>query len=76
MQLRTVLQDSWANMVERVSRETNIDFKSGKGDPERLALFRLVADGLAYLDRGEPAPKELVEQLLEARDNESASSDR
>jgi ppGpp synthetase/RelA/SpoT-type nucleotidyltranferase len=76
VQLRTVLQDSWANMVERVSRETNIDFKSGKGDPERLALFRLVADGLAYLDRGEPAPKELVEQLLEARDNESASSDR
>lgn len=70
VQLRTAKQDSWANMVERYSRESVIDYKSGRGDPARLELFRLVAEGLACMDRGEPAPDGLVAQIIEARNNE------
>lgn len=76
VQLRTVLQDAWANMVERASRDEGVDYKSGRGAPERLELFRLISEGFAYLDRRETAPDELITRLVAARNNELARNVR
>jgi ppGpp synthetase/RelA/SpoT-type nucleotidyltranferase len=69
VQLRTQLQDDWANMVERASRRSGVDYKSGKGSPAILKQFKLIADALACLDRGESVPDELMARIGQGRHN-------
>jgi putative GTP pyrophosphokinase len=53
VQLRTVAQDSWANIVEESGREFGEDFKFGAGEGRPLALFETIAGLLAAFDRSE-----------------------
>lgn len=76
VQLRTVNQDKWANMVEAEGRALGFDFKSGKGPVEILELFRLLSDGYAHIDRREALPDELLAKIEVLRDNALKDSDR
>jgi ppGpp synthetase/RelA/SpoT-type nucleotidyltranferase len=57
IQVRTVLQDRWANVVERMSDQTGVDFKHGADSPqEHLAQWlKLVGDCIDRVEREEPA---------------------
>jgi ppGpp synthetase/RelA/SpoT-type nucleotidyltranferase len=63
VQLRTVLQDAWANQVEEDGHDVNIGFKFGHGPPEIHGYYRTVAEAFAFVDRGEALPSRLVEDL-------------
>lgn len=63
IQLRTVGQDVWANVVEKTGREHGMDFKFGAGDQRLLAVFRSIADSLARFERGEASADELRKTL-------------
>jgi ppGpp synthetase/RelA/SpoT-type nucleotidyltranferase len=56
VQLRTFGQDAWANVVEEESRLSGLDYKSGRGHPEVLALLRAIADFTAIIELGESHP--------------------
>lgn len=47
IQLRTQLQHAWATAVEAVGLVRNEDLKGGKGDPEWLRFFALMASDFA-----------------------------
>ena len=59
VQLRTVPQDLWANLMEEMTRETGEGLKFGTADPDTHARFATIADLLARLDRGEVTAGEL-----------------
>ncbi len=50
LQIRTRLQHSWATAVEALSLYRGEDYKHGKGDPDWLRLFQLVAAEFAYTE--------------------------
>ncbi|MGA3303788.1 MAG: RelA/SpoT domain-containing protein [Methylovirgula sp.] len=50
LQIRTRLQHSWATAVEAVELYRGEDLKHGKGSPEWLRLFALVAAEFAYAE--------------------------
>src|ERR1700733_3753370 len=58
VQLRTIAQDVWANIVEKQSREQGVGFKFGAGDADVHAVFVALSDTLARFDRGELSPEE------------------
>ncbi len=65
VQLRTVLQDAWANQVEEDGRRIGVGLKFGAGVADIHAYYVAVSDAFAFLDRGEVIPAELVAALSE-----------
>ncbi len=65
VQLRTVLQDAWANQVEEDGRRIGVGLKFGAGLADIHAYYVTVSDAFASLDRGEVIPAELVAVLSE-----------
>jgi putative GTP pyrophosphokinase len=59
VQLRTIAQDAWANVVEEQGRQHGVGFKFGAGDADVHAVFVAVSDALARFDRGELTLHEL-----------------
>lgn len=53
VQLRSGVQDIWANIVEEVGRERGIGLKFGAGDADVLRGFAAVSELLARFERGE-----------------------
>ncbi len=66
VQLRTVSQDLWANMVEAESRRYP-GLKSGGGPTEIREYYATLADVFACADRGEDVPDSLIEALHAGR---------
>ena len=65
VQLRTVLQDAWANQVEEDGRQIGVGLKFGAGATDIHAYYLAVSDAFALLDRGETLPGELEMALNE-----------
>jgi ppGpp synthetase/RelA/SpoT-type nucleotidyltranferase len=63
VQLRTVLQDAWANQVEEDGRQIGVGLKFGAGATEIHAYYIAISDAFALLDRGEPLSKEMETTL-------------
>lgn len=71
VQLRTVLQDAWANQVEEDSRRLAVGFKFGRGREPVHDYYRLVSEAFAATDRGEDLSQELVVAINEGYANVS-----
>jgi putative GTP pyrophosphokinase len=65
VQVRTVGQDTWANVVEQESRLSGLNYKAGQGQPEVLEFYACVSDLVASIELGESHP-DLGERLLRA----------
>lgn len=52
VQVRTFGQDAWANAVEKESRYSGLDYKSGQGHPQVLQFFRLLAELIGAAEGG------------------------
>ena len=63
VQLRTVLQQEWAESVESAEIQTRSMLKDGQGNADILDMFRLVGEAFAHLDRGELVPSELQKSV-------------
>lgn len=66
VQIRTKLQDAWANQVEQDSRRQRTDFKSGLGRAEVHAYYVLVGGLLALQDRSEAPDDLFMQELVDA----------
>jgi hypothetical protein len=66
VQLRTIAQDSWANVVEEVGRERGIGLKFGAGGADLQARFVAMSELLARIDQGDlrPSREELRAALV------------
>ncbi len=65
VQLRTVLQDAWANQVEEDSRRLATGYKFGRGDQDVHDYYRVVSEAFAALDRDEDLSETLVTAINE-----------
>jgi len=63
VQLRTPLQDLWANTVEEHGRRLAFALKSGKGPDDLLEYYREVSELLALEERGESPDDALLARL-------------
>jgi putative GTP pyrophosphokinase len=63
VQLRTELQDAWANQVEDDGRHTRLGFKFGQGPADVHGYYVAVSEAFAYMDRGQRIPIDLVSTL-------------
>ena len=63
VQLRSVLQDAWANQVEEDGRTIGVGLKFGAGETDVHEYYRAVSEAFALMDRGERLPDELVTAL-------------
>jgi putative GTP pyrophosphokinase len=63
VQLRSVLQDAWANQVEEDGRTIGVGLKFGAGEADVHQYYRAVSEAFALMDRGERLPDELVTAL-------------
>jgi putative GTP pyrophosphokinase len=66
VQLRTPLQDAWANQVEEDSRRVGRNFKGGEGQQEVHNYYAVVSELLALRESSEEPDKELRQRLLTA----------
>lgn len=66
VQIRTKLQDAWANQVEHDSRRQRTDFKSGRGEAEVHAYYVRVGGLLALQDRHETPDDLFMQELVDA----------
>jgi hypothetical protein len=66
VQLRTPLQDEWANQVEEDSRRVGRNFKGGEGQQEVRDYYAVVSELLALRELGEEPDEELRQRLLTA----------
>lgn len=64
VQLRTVLQDLWANQVEHDSRAFRTDFKSGRGEAEVHAYYVLVSKMFAIREAGHEPSQDFMQELV------------
>lgn len=64
VQIRTVLQDFWANTVERDGRRDGVGLKFGEGDPEVRKQYRQISELMAAEERGEVLSSDLVRESL------------
>lgn len=64
VQIRTRLQDLWANTVERDGRRWGVEFKSGAGDARARDQYRKMSDLLAAEERGEALDPRAIADLL------------
>lgn len=67
VQLRTRLQDAWANSVEIDARRVAPGLKFGAGPGELRDFYVALGEYLALADRGLPADHALYERLMELR---------
>lgn len=67
VQLRTIAQDAWANLVEDHGRETGVGLKFGSGDTDVRAKFAIISEILASLDQGELSVEELRAAMKSVR---------
>lgn len=65
VQLRTVLQDAWANQVEDDGRHTQVGFKFGYGSADVHSYYVTVSEAFALMDQGQALPADLVSDLNE-----------
>jgi hypothetical protein len=65
IQIRTPLQDRWANQVERDSRRLGVGFKSGAGVQVVHDYYVAVADLFALQESGGTADKEFLRRIAE-----------
>ncbi len=63
VQLRTVRQDAWANQVEDDGRNLAVGLKFGLGADDIHDYYRVMAEAFAVLDRDEPLPSDLAEEI-------------
>jgi hypothetical protein len=63
VQLRTMLQDAWANQVEEDGKAIGVDFKFGHGSEAIHAYYALVSEAFALVDHGRPVPQDLAGEL-------------
>jgi putative GTP pyrophosphokinase len=63
VQIRTRLQDLWANTVERDGRRSGIGLKFGDGEPGLREQYRRVSELMAAEERGESLPPEALADL-------------
>jgi hypothetical protein len=56
VQIRTVHQDVWAQLVERTDKMLNTDLKHGRGPADWLEWLLELSDALRQRDLGKPAP--------------------
>lgn len=59
VQLRTIGQDVWANVVEEVGRQEGMEFKFGAGDERFHSVFRSMSALITAFDRAELSPDDL-----------------
>jgi hypothetical protein len=64
VQLRTPMQDAWANQVEEDSRRVGRNFKGGQGQAEIHAYYVVVSELLALRESGIEPDDELRQRLL------------
>ena len=57
IQIRTSLQQTWAEAVEAAELASGTMLKDGRGAADVLAFFRALGTAFAALDRGEPIPR-------------------
>lgn len=63
VQLRTLLQDAWANQVEEDGHDVSIGFKFGDGPVDIQDYYVTVAEAFATVDRGDSLPTALIADL-------------
>lgn len=63
VQLRTPLQQRWAEEVDRVGGRIGRFLKDGQGPPELLRYFELVAEAAHLRESGEPADEWLMAEI-------------
>jgi ppGpp synthetase/RelA/SpoT-type nucleotidyltranferase len=63
VQLRTYLQDFWANQVESDSRHLRVDFKSGKGQQVVHQYYAAVSQFFAMTEASKAPPEGFQEEL-------------
>lgn len=56
VQIRTALQDVWAQIVEQTDKDLGTDLKHGRGPAEWLEWLLVLSDALRRRDLGEPVP--------------------
>jgi putative GTP pyrophosphokinase len=66
VQLRTPLQDEWANQVEEDSRRVGRNFKGGEGQREVHDYYAVVSELLALRELDMEPDEDLRQRLLEA----------
>ncbi len=66
VQLRTPLQDAWANQVEEDSRRVGRNFKGGEGQQEVHNYYAVVSELLALRERDAEPDEDLRQRLLSA----------
>lgn len=66
VQLRTPLQDAWANQVEEDSRRVGRNFKGGEGRQEVHTYYAVVSEMLALRERAQEVGDELRARLADA----------
>jgi putative GTP pyrophosphokinase len=64
VQLRTVLQDFWANEVERQSRALRVDYKSGKGSHEVHEYYVVMSQFLAMREADTEPSEDFMSELV------------
>jgi GTP pyrophosphokinase len=64
VQLRTHLQDEWANQVEEDSRRVGRNFKGGEGQSEVHEYYAVVSELLALRERAVQPDEDLNQRLL------------
>lgn len=64
VQLRTPMQDAWANQVEEDSRRVGRNFKGGQGQSEVHGYYAVVSELLALRERDEEPDEDLRQRLL------------
>ncbi|MEV4420171.1 hypothetical protein AB0L40_09380 [Patulibacter sp. NPDC049589] len=69
IQVRTTLQDMWANRVEHIGRDYGQEIKFGRADGEVVEYHRLLSDLLAVEEKGGRIPQDLVQELQRAADS-------
>lgn len=68
IQVRTRLQQNWANAIEQADSRHNLTLKDGNGPQEMLDYFSLSGAMLHYQDAGLNAPEDLVASQRAAAD--------
>ena len=63
LQIRTFLQDYWANQVERDSRNLRVDYKSGKGNDEVHAYYVAMSELLALREASTEPSQDFSREL-------------
>jgi hypothetical protein len=64
VQLRTALQDFWANQVERDSRSLGVDFKSGAGHDAVHAYYVYMSELLTMREVSEVPTEDFMRELV------------